>query len=71
MTASKKKFYTMESWMVANGKQGQQFYTIKPDRHITAIATTLGRKVTTERIIAVNPQKPEMPNEKLTRVTLL
>ena len=57
--------------MVANGKKGQQFYTTKPDRHITAIATTSGRKVTTERIIAINPQKPEMPNEKLTRVTLL
>jgi hypothetical protein len=61
----------MESWVIANGKQGQQFYTDKPDRQITAISVRLGRKVKTERVLVISPAKSEMPPSKLTRVTLL
>lgn len=30
---------TMESWMIANGKTGEYFYSDKMDRHLTAIST--------------------------------
>ena len=65
------KFYTMESWMIANGKTGQQFYTEKLDRQITAIAVRLGRKVKTERVVAITSTKVAVPSVKLTKVTLL
>lgn len=45
--------YTMESWMIANEKEGKVFYSDKMDRHITAIASKLKRKVVTERLITI------------------
>ena len=60
---------TFESWLIANGKPGQHFYTEKPDKQITAMAARLNRKVKTERVVCFN--KNELPLVKLTKVTLL
>jgi hypothetical protein len=40
--------YTIESWMMANGKLGEVFYSEKMDRHLTAIATHHKRKIQTD-----------------------
>lgn len=63
--------YTIESWMMVNGKEGQVFYSEKKDRHITAIATHHGRKITTERLVAVTTGKENPIASNLTKVTLV
>jgi len=65
------KQYTMESWMIANGKSGDYFYSDKADRHLTAIATHHKRKITTERFIAVTSQSDNPIAHKITKVTLV
>lgn len=50
--------YTMESWMLANGKVGDSFFSTKKDKDITALAVHHKRKVVTERFVAVK-NKPE------------
>jgi hypothetical protein len=57
--------------MIANGKEGQVFYSEKKDRHLTAIATHHQRKILTERLIAVTTGKEEPVATNLTKVTLL
>ena len=66
-----KKQYTLESWMMANGKSGQQFYSDKIDRHLTAIATHHNRKISTERLITVTTGKNNPIANSITKVTLL
>ena len=67
----KEKQYTLESWMMANGKKGQVFYSEKMDRHLTAIATHHERKIKTERLIIVTTAKSAPSASSLTKVTLL
>jgi hypothetical protein len=67
----KNKQYSFESYMIANGEQGQQFYSEKTDRHLTAYATHHGRKITTERLLVVTTAKSNPIASYLTRVTLL
>ena len=67
----KKAQYTMESWIIANGKKGKQFYSDKMDRHLTAISTYHKRKIKTERLITITTGgKLEIP-KYITKVTLL
>ena len=61
---------TLESWMIANGKVGKQFYSDKIDRHLTAISVHHKRKISTERIIAVSVGH-ETKSKYITKVTLL
>jgi hypothetical protein len=63
--------YTFESWAIANGKPGKVFYSDKKDKHLTAIATHHGRKITTERLIVVSTGKSEPYASYITKVTLL
>lgn len=63
--------YTMESWMIANGQEGQQFYSDKMDRHLTSIATHHKRKITTERLLVVTTAKSIPIASYVTRITLL
>ncbi len=63
--------FTLESWMIANGKKGKVFYSEKLDRHLTAIATGHKRKIRTERLITVTSHKEKPVAGVLTRVTLL
>lgn len=65
------KQYTLESWMIANGKVGDIFFSKKKDRHLTAIATHHKRKIITERLIAVTTGKEEPLAYNLTKVILL
>lgn len=66
-----KKTQSAESWMIANGKPGQVFYSVKEDKHLTAMATYYQRKITTERIVSVSTAKKEPVANFLTKVTLL
>lgn len=51
---------TADTWALKNGKVGQSFLSFQPDKNITALATHYGRKITTERMVAVTLiQRPE------------
>jgi hypothetical protein len=65
------KQYTIESWMIANGKVGDIFYSDKMDRHLTAISTQHNRKITTERLITVTTGGKTPISKYITKVTLL
>lgn len=69
--AKKKQQYTLESWMIANGKAGKHFYSDKFDAHLTAIATAHARKIKTERLIVVTSAKSVPTAKYITKVTLL
>ena len=60
-----------ERWMIANGKVGEHFYSDKIDRHLTAIACHLDRKIKTERLITVSPGVDGSWSQYITKVTLL
>lgn len=62
---------TMESWMIANGKAGEHFYSDKMDRHLTAISTHHQRKIITERLITITTGGKEPISKYITKVTLL
>lgn len=62
---------TMESWMIANGKTGEHFYSDKMDRHLTAISAHHQRKIITERLTAIKVGGKEPKSKYITKVTLL
>jgi hypothetical protein len=62
---------TMESWMVANGKAGEHFYSEKLDRHLTAISTHHKRKIKTERLITITTGGKVPQSKYIIKVTLL
>lgn len=70
-TKNNKYQFTLESWMIANGKEGEHFYSDKLDRHLTAIATHHLRKIKTERLIIVTTAKSSPVAKYITKVTLL
>ena len=61
----------MESWMMANGKYGATFYSVKLDRHLTSIASHHNRRITTERLVLITTAKSNPIASRLTKVTLL
>ena len=63
--------FTMESWMIVNGKSGEQFYSDKADRHLTAISTHHKRKIKTERLITVTTGGKVPESKYITKVILL
>jgi len=67
----KKGQTTVESWMIANGKAGQSFYSDKEDKHLTAISSYHKRKIVTERLITITTggKKPEA--KYITKITLM
>ena len=67
----KNKQYSVESWMIANGKEGDYFYSEKMDKHITAIASHHKRKISTERQLIVTTGKANPSASFITKVTLL
>lgn len=67
----KNQQYTLESWMIANGKKGDHFYSDKMDRHLTAISTHHGRKIATERLLTVTTAKSNPTASYIVKVTLL
>jgi hypothetical protein len=67
----KKGQTTMESWMIANGKTNEHFYSDKEDRHLTAISNYYQRKIITERLITVTTGGKEPKSKYITKVILL
>lgn len=61
----------MESWMIANGKSGEHFYSDKMDRHLTAIASYHNRKIVTERLIIITTGGKEPVSKYITKVKIL
>lgn len=62
----------IESWMIANGKKGDHFYSDKEDKYLTALSAYYKRKITTERVICIKPIKNVRKIEAnyVTKVTL-
>jgi len=72
MPVKKGTVRTMESYMIKNGKPGDQFYSNKKDKDLTAIATQHKRKITTNRLIVVDGTSQYHPTVKgITKITLL
>lgn len=63
--------YTVESWILANGKAGDYFYSDKKDRNLTASAFYYKRKINTERVIVVSVGEENVGCKYITKVTLL
>lgn len=62
---------TMEVWMIVNGKKGEQFYSDKLDRHLTAISSHYKRKILTERMIVITTGGKKPISKYIVKVTLL
>ena len=60
---------SVESIALINLKKGDFFYTHKRDKEITAVSSYYGKKVSTERLIIVNPSTAE--SERIVKVTIL
>jgi hypothetical protein len=60
---------TLESIALTTLKKGQQFFTTKQDKDITAISTHYNKKVRTERLFVLNPISGK--TQKVVRVTLV
>ncbi len=63
--------YTMESWMIVNGKVGEHFYSDKKDGYLTSLSTYYKRKIKTERLITVTTGGKTPESKYITKVTLL
>lgn len=66
-----RKITAPESYFLANGKKGDQFYSTKQDRHLTAISTYYERSIRTERMIVINAGGKTPIAEYIVRVTIL
>lgn len=60
---------SVESIALENLKKGECFYTHKQDKDITAISSYYNKKVSTERLITVNPNTAE--TQRIVKVTIL
>lgn len=69
--ANQKRQTTIESWMIANGKIGEHFYSDKVDRHLTALANYYRRNIVTERLITITTGGKEPKSQYITKVTLI
>lgn len=65
------KQFTLESWMIANGKAGQSFYSEKQAKHLTAIASAHNRKIETEQMVVVSTSKEKVQAGKIIKITLI
>ena len=66
-----KNRFTLESWMITNGKAGDIFYSQKLDKYLTAIASYNKRKILTERMAVVGKIGESPYCEPIVKVTLL
>lgn len=64
-----RKQTSVESIALNNLPQGSVFHTQKKDKDMTAIASYYGKKVSTERLITVNPITAE--TQRIVKVTIL
>lgn len=65
----KRKLTSIESIALGNLKQGDSFFTTKKDNVITAAAGHYDIKISTERLIAINPVTTE--TVKILKVTII
>lgn len=59
----------METIALNTLPQGSVFYTRKKDQHMTAISNYYGKKISTERLITINPITAH--TERIVKVTIL
>ena len=64
-----RKITSIESLALNNLSKGASFYTHKQDKDITAISCYYNIKVSTERLITVNPITAE--TQRIVKVTIL
>lgn len=64
-----KQKHTLESIAMTTLKKGKWFYSNKEDKHLTAISTYYDVKISTERVLIVNPQTAQ--TVKATKVIIL
>lgn len=62
---------TFESYIIANGKKGYIFYSTKPDRHLTAIASQHNRSIRTTRVVAVEASSKTPKCNYITKIQIL
>lgn len=65
------KARTFESWMMIHAKPGDQFFSSKTDRHLSAIAYNYKRKIKTQRMAAVGVGFEDVEAVPIVRVTFL
>ena len=59
-----------ERWMMENGKVGECFFTKKRTNYLTSLAHYLNRKITTEKLIAINSNRKELKAYYISKCTL-
>jgi len=64
-----RKLTSVESIALTNLLQGNSFYTTKQDKDMTAIAGYYDKKISTERLITINPITAE--TRRIVKVTIL
>lgn len=64
-----RKQTSVESIALNTLPQGSVFHTLKQDKDITAIASYYGKKVSTERLITINPITAQ--TERIVKVKIL
>jgi len=64
-----RKQTSVESIALNNLSKGSVFYTLKQDKDMTAIASYYGKKISTERLITINPITAE--TQRIVKVTIL
>lgn len=62
---------TLESYIIATGKRGYIFYSTKPDRHLTAMASQYKRSIKTTRIVAVEATSKTPKCNYITKIQIL
>lgn len=60
-----------EAWMLTYGKAGDEYYSNRSDRDITAKAFYYKRKVKTERVVILSGNLSELKTETAIRVTII
>lgn len=66
-----KRLRSIDSYVVANGKSGDFFFSKKDDKGLTAIASAHKRKIQTERVVLISGSMSEPKMETMTKCTLL
>ena len=67
---NKIKSNNYERWMIENGKVGDFFFTKKATNNLTSLSSYCNRKITTEKLIALNFNRKELKPYYIVKCTL-
>lgn len=68
---TKNTFTSLEGFMMAKAKKGICFYSMKADKHLTALASIYNRKIQTERVVVVSSSKDKPIVNSITKVHII